>query len=427
MKLGILLSGGKDSVYSSELAKKEHEVVCAISIKSKNKESYMFHTPNINLVQAQAQAMKIPLILVETEGEKEKELKELHQAIKEAKEKYGIEGVASGAVASQYQASRVQRICYELDLWCFNPLWQINQIQLLEELLQKKFEVMIVGVFAYPFTKELLGKIIDRKVIDELKIAEEKYKINPAGEGGEIETLVIDCPLFEKKIEILKAKIKFEDYAGTYDIEEAKLSEKKQTIVEEESKIEILNEGKDVLIINTVDKKLKLFENEFIRPLVDICREQKYKQTIISISELKSIEGFQKIIISGTGLKDNKFLEHKEKMKIVFEGNVPVLGICAGAELLLPEDHTLEEIFEIGPKVLEELNEDTLTNGLDGKEAYFLHQKGLRTIPFTSELIGLLASEKGIAAFKYKNKNIYGTQFHPEVNHKSFIKQFLKL
>ena len=55
MRLGILFSGGKDSTYATYLAKKfGHEIVCLISIFSKNKDSFMFHTPTINLTKEQA-------------------------------------------------------------------------------------------------------------------------------------------------------------------------------------------------------------------------------------------------------------------------------------------------------------------------------------------------------------------------------------
>ncbi len=226
MKYGILLSGGKDSVYAAYLASKDNEISCAITIKSLNKESYMFHTPNIDLVKYQTESMEIPLIVAETQGVKEEELTDLKEAIAEAKEKYQLDGIVTGAVASVYQAERIQKICDELGLKCFNPLWQINQIQLLQELLENKFEVLIGGVFAYPFDETLLGKFIDEDIIAMLKDMQEKYKINPAGEGGEIETFVTDCPLFKKKIKILEANTDFEKHAGTYNITKVELVDK---------------------------------------------------------------------------------------------------------------------------------------------------------------------------------------------------------
>ena len=151
-RLGVLLSGGKDSVFSAFLASSCANIVCGITISSKNTESYMFHTPSINMVGVQAELMNIPLIIQETQGEKELELEDLRTALLRAKEEHSIEGIVTGAVASQYQASRIERLCHELDLLCYNPLWQVNQMELLEDLLRFAFKALLVGIFAYPFT-----------------------------------------------------------------------------------------------------------------------------------------------------------------------------------------------------------------------------------------------------------------------------------
>ena len=203
MKLGVLFSGGKDSVYSAYLAKKAgHEIACFISIFSKNKESYMFHTPSINKTKYQAEAMNTPLIIQETKGEKETELKDLETAIKKAKKHYKIQGIVTGAIASVYQATRIQKICDKLDLECFNPLWQKNEIKYLEELIKNKFKIIITGVFAYPLDQSWLGRLIDRKFLQDIKKLKEKYKIHAAGEGGEFETFVLNCPLFKKELKL---------------------------------------------------------------------------------------------------------------------------------------------------------------------------------------------------------------------------------
>ena len=165
MKLGILLSGGKDSILAATIANKYHELACAITIQSENQESYMFHVPNVHITTQQCQAMDIPHILKETKGEKEEELKDLYAAIKQAKKKYKIQGIVTGAVGSQYQASRIQKIANDLDLFVFNPLWQMNQIELLDTLLKNNFKVIIAGVFAYPFEETWLGITITTQTI----------------------------------------------------------------------------------------------------------------------------------------------------------------------------------------------------------------------------------------------------------------------
>ncbi len=201
MKLAVLFSGGKDSSLAAWIAKKEgHELGCLISVVSENKESFMFHVPSINKVSSQAEVMGLPLILKKSKGEKELELEDLRFAIREAKERFNIEGVVSGAVGSIYQSSRIQKICNDLDLECFNPLWQKDQIELLRDLVLERFKVVVVGVAAYPLDEKFLGKIIDNKFIDNMLELKRKFDINPAGEGGEFESFVLDCPLFERSL-----------------------------------------------------------------------------------------------------------------------------------------------------------------------------------------------------------------------------------
>ncbi len=226
MKLGVLFSGGKDSTLALHRAAEFYEITCLITLVSRNPESYMFHVPNIHITELQAEALEIPLIKRITAGKKEEELADLKQAIHEAKKEFGIEGVVTGAVRSIYQATRVQRICKELDLWCFNPLWLEDELSILAELITRGFEVIISGIFAYPLDDSFLGKKIDEEVLDVFERYSEKYMISPAGEGGEIETTVLDTPMFKKRIEILDSEIQYSENAGVFLIKKARLVEK---------------------------------------------------------------------------------------------------------------------------------------------------------------------------------------------------------
>ena len=223
MRLGVLFSGGKDSTLALHLAAQKEEVVCLITVVSKNPESYMFHTPNIDMTGIQAATLGLPLISLVTEGQKEEELIDLEKAITQTKNKYQIEGVVTGAVESVYQASRVQRICNKLDVWCFNPLWKLDQKVLLETLMEKKFKVIISGIFAYPLDEKWLGKPIDQAVIARLIELQGRYGISPSGEGGEIETTVLDAPLFRERIEILDYSIEAKGNSGVFKINNARL------------------------------------------------------------------------------------------------------------------------------------------------------------------------------------------------------------
>ena len=228
MKLGALFSGGKDSTLAVHLIteKKLHHITCLITMVSKNKESYMFHTPNINITELQAQALGLPLISVITEGQKEKELTDLENAILQAKTQYGIEGIITGAVESTYQTSRIQKICDKLQLKGYNPLWKYNQKTLLEELIERKFTVIISGVFAHPLDASWLGKTLTHDLLEHLLKLSEEYGLSITGEGGEIETTVLDAPLFKQKIEITDFENKWEHTSGIYIIKKAHLTPK---------------------------------------------------------------------------------------------------------------------------------------------------------------------------------------------------------
>src|SRR4030066_2183415 len=218
MKLGVLFSGGKDSTFALHVAAQKEEVACLITVVSKNEESYMFHTPNIDVTALQAKDLGLTLIQKVTEGKREEELKDLKEAIAQAIKDFRIEGVVSGAIESVYQSERIQRLCNELDVWCFNPLWKRNQKEHLEELVAKGFRVIISGIFAYPLDQTWLGREINKDVIEELARLEKEFGISPSGEGGEIETTVLDAPMFKKRLEVLDCVIEAKGNSGVFNV-----------------------------------------------------------------------------------------------------------------------------------------------------------------------------------------------------------------
>ena len=195
LKIAALYSGGKDSAYALWWALNQGwDVKYLVNVVSKNKESYMFHVPNVELTELVSESTGIPLIRVNTTGEKEKEVLDLKKALK----KLDIEGVVSGALASEYQRTRIDHICEELNIKSFAPLWHKDQELILRDT-SKFFEFKIVSVSAYGLGREYLGKTINEKNIEELLKIMEKYGINKAFEGGEAETFVFDAPFFNKK------------------------------------------------------------------------------------------------------------------------------------------------------------------------------------------------------------------------------------
>lgn len=225
MKVAVLYSGGKDSNMALFLARRNgYDVECLITIKSKNLASYMFHTANIDFVKEQAKSLEIPLIFLETKGEKEKELEDLKKAIKVAVKKYKIEGIVSGALASNYQKNRVDRICKELNLKSIAPLWHKNAEKVLKKMISEGFKILITAVAADGLDESWLGKEINFENLEKLKKLSKKYKFHPCFEGGEAESFVVDGPGFKKRIVVEKAVKKMEsECCGVWQIKKVKL------------------------------------------------------------------------------------------------------------------------------------------------------------------------------------------------------------
>ena len=206
MRLAALVSGGKDGLYAAYLAGKRDEISVVVAIKSLNPESYMYHVPNIDLVRLQAETMQLPLIFKETSGVKEEELSDLKAALAEAKTRYGVEGVVSGAIYSNYQKKRIDNICDELGLKSLSPLWKRNPKELWNEMFEAGFEVLISAVAAYGLTEDWLGRVMDREAFEELCDLHGICYVCTGGEGGEFETFVTYCPLFKERIVIKESR-----------------------------------------------------------------------------------------------------------------------------------------------------------------------------------------------------------------------------
>lgn len=226
--LGVLFSSGKDCNYALHLMhERGYPIRCLITVRSQNPDSYMFHTPNINLAQMQADAMEIPLIEWSTEGEKEVELEDLKNAIQKAVEDFGIKGIITGALHSNYQKERIEKICREMGIEAFSPLWGMDQEKEMRELLDYGFSFIFSSIAAYGLNSSWVGKVITEYDIEKLAKLNEKIGLNVAGEGGEFESFVLDAPLFRKKIEILDSRVvELDEYTARFVIEKAILVDK---------------------------------------------------------------------------------------------------------------------------------------------------------------------------------------------------------
>ncbi|HSV42700.1 MAG TPA: diphthine--ammonia ligase [Methanomassiliicoccales archaeon] len=204
MRLAALFSGGKDSTYAIYLMQQSgHAVDHLVTVVPKDPYAWLFHTLNLDLIPLQAEAMGKRLVTAPSSGEEADDLAALGKVLSGL----DVDGVITGAIASDYQWDRINGLCETLGLRCFSPLWRKDQTILLRDMVQAGIEAIIVGTFTEGLDAKWLGRALDEKTIDELLLLKTKYGINVSGEGGEYETLVLSSPMHGRSLRILEKRV----------------------------------------------------------------------------------------------------------------------------------------------------------------------------------------------------------------------------
>ncbi|XP_063933446.1 diphthine--ammonia ligase-like [Zophobas morio] len=218
MKVVGLVSGGKDSCFNLiQCASQRNDIVALANVCPPNgldeMDSQMFQTVGHEIVELLAEAMELPLyrkvstalalsseiFYNPTEGD---EVEDLFHLLSEVKRQHPeIEGVSVGAVLSTYQKNRVENVCTRLKLVPLAFLWQKNETDLLNEMLLSGLNAVVIKVAALGLNPSHLGMTL-KELQPHLLEMNEKYGLHVCGEGGEYETLTLDCSLFKKRIQL---------------------------------------------------------------------------------------------------------------------------------------------------------------------------------------------------------------------------------
>ena len=205
MRVCSLLSGGKDSNYALYRALNDGaEVSCILVVMPGRSDSWMFHVPNswVAILQASAMGYGDRVYVLRVSGEKEKEVDELHYGLKAIHERRGFDTIVVGALASRYQYERIARIAGLLGVSVYAPAWQIDQEEYMRLLVESGFKIMITRVSTMGLPTSLVGKIIDPDMLEDILERSRRYGFNPAFEGGEAETLVVDAPHYSSRLSV---------------------------------------------------------------------------------------------------------------------------------------------------------------------------------------------------------------------------------
>jgi len=210
MSWAALTSGGKDSILACQKAiDSGKNVRYLVTVRPKNRDSYMFHSANLDAVVVIAEVTGMKYVEILTHGRKEEELADLEQGLS----RLPVEGIIVGAVASAYQNDRIRAIADLLSLKVFAPLWQMDPEKLLHEVAER-MDAMIVVTAADGLDTSFLGARIDDTLIKRLRRVAAKTRINLAGEGGEYESLTLNAPFYSRRITYTKSEVRMKGNRG---------------------------------------------------------------------------------------------------------------------------------------------------------------------------------------------------------------------
>ncbi len=197
-------SGGKDCCLACYRAVARGLSVryLANMVAEDGKRSYS-HGLAPRVLEAQAQAIGIPLIQQRARRDNyEAEFKKMLLSLKEE----GVSGGVFGDIDLDEHRQWIERVCGDVAVTPHLPLWGEQQEELLKDFISLGFTAIVVAAKAELFDREWLGHKVDRDFLDHLEVLKETKGVTPCGEAGEYHTLVVDGPLFERRLEILRSR-----------------------------------------------------------------------------------------------------------------------------------------------------------------------------------------------------------------------------
>jgi len=195
-------SGGKDSCFACYRATVSGLKVCYLvnMITEDGKRSWT-HGQSAELLQVQSQAIGIPLVQRRTTmANYEAEFKDMLLGLKQA----GVRGGVFGDIDLDEHRQWIDRVCQEVGITPYLPLWGQSQEKILRDFISSGFEAVVVTVRADLLGEEWLGRKVDLDFLSYLSELKPINEIGLCGEAGEYHTFVTDAPLFRQRIEILE-------------------------------------------------------------------------------------------------------------------------------------------------------------------------------------------------------------------------------
>ena len=210
----VSLSGGKDSVFALYTALKEGLNVTGLLFITTGGKAHLENKWMLKLI---SEAVGIPAVVV---GKKPDD-------IRKALKKLNANVLVSGVMTTPEHLDYYKEILDPINVKQYSPLFGKKPLDALAEMQKLGFHNLIIEIdTALGSNKNWLGKELDQNILNEITQLVNDRKMNPIGEFGEYHTIVLDCPIYKKKIVVEKSKSTWKGSKGFYKIKKATLQPK---------------------------------------------------------------------------------------------------------------------------------------------------------------------------------------------------------
>ena len=234
MDIAILYSGGKDSTFAIQHAKeKGWNIKYLISVKPTRKDCFLFHYATVEQTKEIAEMLGIRHFFLKCSvADPVKEADIIRKVVENNQSKLKIDAVILGGTGLQEtQIRSIQIALSALKVDAFAAHAGEEHDLIMEQMLQKGYEIMITQI-ASDGLKDWLGKKITQENFSQLKKDSVKYGFHIGFEGGYADTLVTDCPLFNKRLIVEDGSLIFEDnYCGHVVINKYRMEDKSTSLL----------------------------------------------------------------------------------------------------------------------------------------------------------------------------------------------------
>ncbi|MCP8305152.1 MAG: diphthine--ammonia ligase [archaeon] len=212
MHVFVSWSGGKDSCLALYRALKAgHKVEFLFNMLDEDGLTSRGHGLRKEVIDAQAKAIGIPIVYGKASWEAYED--EFKRIIKDLRS-LGVEGGIFGDLNIQEHRDWVEKVCSDVGIRAFEPLWDEKYEALLTEFIGNGFEAVVVSAKVDLIGEEWIGHQFNWEFIEYLR----SQGLDLCGETGEYHTLVTYGPVFKQRMKILESRKTIKDNKWVLEI-----------------------------------------------------------------------------------------------------------------------------------------------------------------------------------------------------------------